>query len=98
MAQNGTRSARKYRGSPSSVSRDDAVTDRIHTPMLKDKAAFAEPVIDRIHSQPERSELFAKDDAILVARQRCNPGVDGTSVTFAAHIAVNVNFVGRGHV
>jgi hypothetical protein len=48
-----------------------------------------EPAIDGARPDPRRQELPARDDPVLSARERGDPGVDVARVRFSSYIVVN---------
>ena len=73
MAEHGARSRGEHGRHAPAVEREGRVSDRVDAPMDAMKRAPARAVLDTARTQPKRSQLCDRDDAVLLHRNRRDP-------------------------
>jgi hypothetical protein len=69
------------------------LSDGVHAAVEGVEAPSLQPMIDRAGPQAEGGQLRPRHNAVLALRERRNPPVVFTSLTFAPYYGVNVRLV-----
>jgi len=96
MAENRTGTGGDHSPHPTALCGEDPVSDGIDAAIEDVQATELDPVIDRVPADAVRSQLPARDDAVLALGELGDPPIHEFNLRLTAYHAVNLIYFRHG--